>query len=190
MDFTIQDIINDIINEGFWDRCEKTYNDHLINYKLTKSTFKNDKECNELLDDFMTQFFLNERKEEVNDESRQVFGSVARGYFLRVNKDKSLQLLFDQMIHGTDGGVYNILKQLMKLMFEDSFKRHIKEKIWSYIIDLELDDKIKLAQQYISAYSDYLPNSLSSSPVLVAVKLDEVILEHIKTEIKMRGSIA
>ena len=62
MDFTINDIINDIKNEGFWEKCEKTYNDHLISYKLTKNSLKNDNECSELLNDFMTQIFFERNK--------------------------------------------------------------------------------------------------------------------------------
>ncbi len=190
MDFTIQDIIDDIINEGFWERCEKTINDSLMNYKLEKNNVKNERECTELLNDFMTHFFYREKAKEVDADSRHIFGNVAREYFKSLYKDKYITIIYSQMIYGTDGGIYKILKQLMNLLFEDTVTRHINRKVAEYIKDLEIDDLIKLSEQYFSKYVEYLPKSLSSSPVLIALKLDEVILEHIKTEKKIGGSIA
>lgn len=190
MKFTIKDILDDVRNDGFWEKCEKSNNELLRSYKLTQNTFRTHEECDKLFDDFMTQYFLGKEGDDLDQKHRHVCGSVAREHFYRLHKDKFIQKTYTRMIEGIDGGVYKILKQLLNLMFEESVSLHITGKVAEHIKDLEIEEKIELANQYIDNFPEYLPQSLSDSPVLIAVKLEEVILEHIKVEKKIGGSIA
>lgn len=190
MDFNIDDIINDIKEKSYWDECEKSYNECLIKYKIPNNTLNNYDECCNLINDFMTDIFVKEIKEDFDADSRHVFGNVGRDHLRRYFGENLLQTVYDQMLTGTNGGVYGVLKKLVQIMTEDTSTLVIKSKIGDYIRDLDLKDKIILSEEYIDKYSKYLPNMLKDTPVLVAIKLDEVILEHIKIEIKIRDSIA
>ena len=131
---------------------------------------------------------MREIKDESNEDSRHVYGYVARDHFKRLYKEKTTQIIFDQMKTGVDGGVYSVFKRLIDLMIKDSLDFQIKQKISYYISDLEIEEKIKLADEYIEKYSFYLPKQYLTMPVVVAVRLEEILLEHIQLEKKIRDT--
>ena len=189
MDFGIDDIIKKINEKGIWDRCEQHYNNHLINYKLSTNSLENDDQCHELFDDFMTEIFYKDKKNEVDAQDRRIFGMIGIGQFKKLYRDKATKIVFDKMKTGTDGGVYGILKQLTNLMIDDIATSRIKTTIGDFISDLDFEDHIKLAKEYIKKYPKYLPNSYLTNPIIVAIKLYEILVEHIKIEKEIKNTV-
>lgn len=169
-----------------WEKKERDANSILLNYKIESNTVSCSDEVINILAEFTSKFYLPPGKYE--KKFRSTFYEMAIENLKKVYPELTDSYIRDIMISGREGGVYEILKKLTKLLNESLWESGINNRIGDYIKDTTEKERESAAKEYVENYNDFLSVNFKNDPLWVYINFKEVLFEHALTLRKLQGS--
>lgn len=186
MRISLEEILLKLDNEGYWDKCELKYYSRRNNYRISKLILKDDRECDEFFDDFMTYMFSFTESEGLDKGD---IGLSWINYLELIYPESTKRTVYKILKLGIDGSTYTVLNELTNEIIKKNVFDKLEETINGIMLDLSIDDKIKIAGEYNSKYSKYLDKRFKDKIIDIAENLDEILIEHVILEREVRKSI-
>ena len=186
MQLSLEEILLKLDNNGYWDKCELKYYSRQINYRISKLTLKDDMECDEFFDDFMNYMF---GFPETKGFDRRIIGLSGIKYLESKYPGNTKGTVYKILKSGRDGNARTILNQLTHEIIKRIVFDKLVETINGIMLDLSIDDKIKIAEEYNTKYSRFLDERFKDKIFDIAANLNEILLEHILLERELAKSI-
>lgn len=169
-----------------WDKTEKDGNKILANYRLEKNAVSTIEEATNIICDFTSKFYLPPG----SYEKRIIhsFYDVAHNKLKKIYPEPVWIFATDLMTSGREGGVYEILKKLTKLINESLWESGIRCNIGDYIKETTDKERESAAKEYVEKYNDFLSVNFRNDPLWVYINFEEILFEHALTLRKFQGS--
>jgi len=96
---------------------------------------------------------------------------------------------FEMAQSGVEGGLYRLLTDIASQRARHYNSNEISARVNAYMNALSTDERFQVASEYVQRYGHLLPAELTegSGPSLVAMKLEQIVVNHPKALNHMRG---
>jgi len=164
---------------------EKRANQALESFSIEGYLLDSDQKCDECLSDFIfhlhltTGFFSKSAEGKKGDKH---FRSLCQGDAWRLlerpNPPWSQWSIYYRMISGSDGGVYDVLKQLTQNYIKDRTQKSIMWIIINFFKPFDFDHRWKIIEIYVKKFRDILPKNYSEKNAIHIGNYIEMLGQH------------
>ena len=185
MKISLEEILLKLVNDGYWDKCELKYNSRLINYRISKLILKDDRECDDFFDDFMTYMFSFTESEGFDKKN---IGFSWINYLELIYPENTKRTVYEILKLGIGGGARTVLNELTNEIIKKNVYESLDETINGIILGLSIEDKIKIAEEYNLKSSRFLDRKFKDKIIDIAENLYEILFEYVILEREERKS--
>ena len=86
--------------------------------------------------------------------------------------------VYDIMTSGTEGGVYQIIKVMSRVLAEQLSQRVIGSYVLEYWNSLSVQEQLAAPDEYVQIYQDILPKSIVRNNIRLKIKFWEELEKH------------
>jgi len=168
---------------------EKSVDNVISNYQGYNNTVENYEEYKQCLINFVGRLYgaILNTPDAFESASNRISYGLALDFLKSLYPENTEKTVFGIMHTGAEGGVYQILKNLGRVMTDQISKNAIKYYVGQYIGELNYDQRAEAVNEYIAKFRDVLPVNYKNDLTTVLISFQEVLEEHPQMIKRLRG---
>jgi len=177
----LEKLLEEIDPKQTIDIIEKRIEKALSNYHRDKNTVDSWEEYEKCLADFtrLARNAVTNMPPGAGDDLGINFGEALR-YLSKEYPNNTMQTVYEIMRTGVEGGIYQIIKTLARIMAEEFSQNKITSRVVDYWNSLSIDEQLQAPDEYIKKYKDILPSRILERPARFKGFFWKVLEQHPK----------
>lgn len=185
----LKQLLEKIDNQNLFDDDARRVERVLSEYESTKNTVENYTEFKKCLIEFVSKIYgaiINTPNVFKNADDSIMYDLALR--FLKAKYPGNTEItVYEIMNSGAEGGVYQVLKTLAKIMTDKIYSDGVDHFISRYVDEIGIEGRQAAVKEYLAEYESFLPSNYKNDPNMIFLSFEKELREQTFYMKRLRG---